>query len=322
MKKLLMIIPLVILLCFTFCCQQGEEVAGEGEEPVETEAKTEVSSGFVKVNEAEIFYQIEGHGIPMMVPNVMGTLAHQLSFSKDIRQDFQLILVDLYGGGKSVSGPIEKITRETLVDSLEQVRSELKLDKILLFGHSNGVILSLEYIKKYPQNVSHLILLGAGPKWWQFDDYVKTQQVYWDSFASDDRKKILQANQEELQLNNLTSVEDLRRFYRAHAPRFFYNPRYDGSHLVLDSIRMDVMTHVFNDVWKDYDATSFLSLIRCPVLILIGRYDFQNPPTLWDDEKEKFPDYTFYVFEESGHFPMFEEQELFDKKLIDWVKSH
>ena len=27
MKKLFMLIPLVILLCFTFCCQQGEEVA-------------------------------------------------------------------------------------------------------------------------------------------------------------------------------------------------------------------------------------------------------------------------------------------------------
>ena len=31
MKKLLMIIPLVILLCFTFSCQQGEEVAEEVE---------------------------------------------------------------------------------------------------------------------------------------------------------------------------------------------------------------------------------------------------------------------------------------------------
>jgi uncharacterized protein (TIGR02246 family) len=31
MKKLLMVIPLVFLLCFTFSCQQGEEVA---EEPV------------------------------------------------------------------------------------------------------------------------------------------------------------------------------------------------------------------------------------------------------------------------------------------------
>ena len=40
MKKSLMVIPLVILLCFTFGCQQGEEVA---EEPVvDVEADVEV----------------------------------------------------------------------------------------------------------------------------------------------------------------------------------------------------------------------------------------------------------------------------------------
>jgi hypothetical protein len=29
MKKLFMVLPLVFLLCFTFSCQQGEEVAEE-----------------------------------------------------------------------------------------------------------------------------------------------------------------------------------------------------------------------------------------------------------------------------------------------------
>jgi ketosteroid isomerase-like protein len=39
MKKLLMIIPLVILLCFTFSCQQGEEVAEEPVVDIEAEQK-------------------------------------------------------------------------------------------------------------------------------------------------------------------------------------------------------------------------------------------------------------------------------------------
>jgi len=37
MKKLLMIIPLVFLLCFTFSCQQGEEVAEEPAVDVEAD---------------------------------------------------------------------------------------------------------------------------------------------------------------------------------------------------------------------------------------------------------------------------------------------
>ena len=35
MKRLLVVIPLVILLCFTFGCQQGEEAKAEQEEPNE-----------------------------------------------------------------------------------------------------------------------------------------------------------------------------------------------------------------------------------------------------------------------------------------------
>ena len=46
MKKLLLVIPLVILLCFTFGCQQGEEVA---EEPaVDVEADTEAIKAWLE----------------------------------------------------------------------------------------------------------------------------------------------------------------------------------------------------------------------------------------------------------------------------------
>jgi len=39
MKKLLLVIPLVILLCFTFSCQQGEDVAEEPVVDVEADVK-------------------------------------------------------------------------------------------------------------------------------------------------------------------------------------------------------------------------------------------------------------------------------------------
>jgi len=51
MKKLLMIIPLVILLCFTFGCQQGEEVAEE------TKAEQEEPKGVMDL--AQVIQLIE-----------------------------------------------------------------------------------------------------------------------------------------------------------------------------------------------------------------------------------------------------------------------
>jgi len=44
MKKLLMVIPLVILLCFTFSCQQGEEVAEEPVVDVEIDVEADVAA--------------------------------------------------------------------------------------------------------------------------------------------------------------------------------------------------------------------------------------------------------------------------------------
>jgi len=54
MKKLFMIIPLVFLLCFTFGCQQGEEVAEEEkavqEEPKEVMALAQERQAIAEVN--------------------------------------------------------------------------------------------------------------------------------------------------------------------------------------------------------------------------------------------------------------------------------
>jgi len=44
MKKLLMILPLVFLLCFTFGCQQGEEVAEEAMVAALTEEDVEANN--------------------------------------------------------------------------------------------------------------------------------------------------------------------------------------------------------------------------------------------------------------------------------------
>jgi hypothetical protein len=43
---------------------------------------------------------------------------------------------------------------------------------------------------------------------------------------------------------------------------------------------------------------------------------------LWDDRKHVVSNLSYNLFEKSGHFPMVEEQELFDKKLLEWISTH
>jgi pimeloyl-ACP methyl ester carboxylesterase len=46
------------------------------------------------------------------------------------------------------------------------------------------------------------------------------------------------------------------------------------------------------------------------------------PYFLWDDRKGILPNLSYNLFEKSGHFPMVEERELFDKRLVEWIRTH
>ncbi len=46
------------------------------------------------------------------------------------------------------------------------------------------------------------------------------------------------------------------------------------------------------------------------------------PEIMWSDYINKLPTLNVYNFDKSGHYPHVEEQELFDKKLLKWIKDN
>ncbi len=41
---------------------------------------------------------------------------------------------------------------------------------------------------------------------------------------------------------------------------------------------------------------------------------------IWDNYKTKVPNLTVRLFEKSGHYPYYEEEELFRKEITDWTE--
>ena len=83
-----------------------------------------------------------------------------------------------------------------------------------------------------------------------------------------------------------------------------------------------MVNHFFGVLLEDYDLRPRLSELTTPLFLAQGRYDYATPYHLWEDVREGIPDLSYHLFERSGHFPMFEEQEAFDDLLIGWLLSH
>jgi proline iminopeptidase len=295
-------------------CAKEEAKTAEGA------SQQEDTSAIVSVEGAELHYVIEGKGRPWI------GLGHSESqrriLSQELRNHFKFVFMDLRHDARSnCSLEISKITLDTYLDDIDKVRKALGLDKAVVFGHSIHSYIALEYARKYPQNTSHVVMTGNTPY-----RASGVAEEFWESDASAERKMILKQNWEKItedELSRMSPKDRVVKTYMAMTPKLFYDPKYDSSWIyeVVESNR-DIANHLFNVIFKDYDIAERPGRVEIPVFLAIGRYDYLWPYFLWDDRKDTLPNLSYNLFEKSGHFPMVEEQELFDKKLVEWIKSH
>lgn len=83
-----------------------------------------------------------------------------------LSEHFRLVRYDERGNGLS-DWDVGAITFESLVQDLEAVTDALDLDRFPLFALSQGCAVAIEYTRRHPGRVSHLILLGGYATGWR-----------------------------------------------------------------------------------------------------------------------------------------------------------
>jgi sigma-B regulation protein RsbQ len=78
-----------------------------------------------------------------------------------ISQRYRVITLDLPGHGRSGSPASGKFSMELFARAVEAVRSEAKVDRAVLVGHSMGTPVIRQYALMYPQRVSALVLVDG-----------------------------------------------------------------------------------------------------------------------------------------------------------------
>lgn len=279
---------------------------------MKTHSGTLVSGGFT------LGYSIEGRGPDALV--IGSAVYYPRTFSQNLRQHLRMIFVDHRGFGMAPGAFTHAdFELDVLVDDLENLRQALGLNKVIVIGHSGHAYMALHYAKKYPENVSHVVMLATSP-----DGSAASFQAadrYFDESVNPTRKALYACAMQHLADDiNADPQHRFIHYSLRSGARIWYDPTYDARPL-WKGVRVipEMFDYVWGQLFRDIDITDGLERVTVPVFLGLGRYDFWNPPHLWEPLRDRFHDLRVRVFEQSGHTPQLEESALFDQELLAWL---
>jgi proline iminopeptidase len=270
---------------------------------------------FVSVDGAEIFYTTRGTGVPCIVPSLVGTKSMELLTPSPLVDRFQFVYADLRGAGRSTGDPTH-LTFDVLARDLDAVRAGLRLDRVAVLGYSIAGALAVEYGRRCPGSVSHVILAGTPPSG-DMGRLAAASTRFFKEDGSDERKQILREN-----MSRLPAGTPPQQAVVAQTPLRFFDPRTDVGPLYGEAeVNPRLFDHVLGTLVARWDITSDPGSLHVPTFIAHGRYDYVVPHAMWDGIVERLPNTTFRLFERSGHQPFFEEPQRFADVVGEWMNT-
>lgn len=281
-------------------------------------------TGVIESGKFKLRYLIEGEGPPAIV--IGSWNYYPRTFSSNLRRHLRLIFMDHRGFAPS-PGPVDNAEFELdiLLDDIELLRKKLKLEKVIIIGHSGHAIMALEYAKKYSQHVSHVVMIGISPG--LSEENADATEKNWQNVASVERKAALAKSFEiysDKKLTNLSSSERFTLEYVRKGPQIWYDFNFNALPLWENVVmNVDMFNHVWGSIFKTIDITKNLDKLQKPIFLALGQYDFiVTPSTAWENIIANYNNFTMCIFEKSGHTPQYEEPELFDTELLQWLSKN
>jgi proline iminopeptidase len=263
------------------------------------------------LNATELFYVEVGEGVTCLVMHGGLGFDHTClhPWLDPLGDVMHLVYYDHRGHGRSGRPPSETITFEQLCDDADALREHLGFEKVAVLGYSFGGCIALEFALRYPERLSHLILLDTSPG-----------GDYGEEIEANARRKGATEEQLEALEASLDTDADMGHLWKVIEPLYFHSYDADLAERVLGKTIFSAEAGKAGDaITEEWDLTPRLSEISVPTLILVGRDDFICPPSQAKIMQEGIPNSEMVVFEESGHVPYVEEPEAFFEAVRGWL---
>ena len=269
-SKTIPILLITILLCNS--CDNKKEQLEQGE-------------GFVEVSGGKIWYNIvgDGPGIPLLLLHGgPGFTSHYLNPMKELGADRPIIFIDQLGSGRSIIKMDTSIMEiSNFVEQINEVKESLGLNEYVLYGHSWGTMLGIDYYTKYPEGIKALILASPllSTEYWSRDAQRLIQQL------PDTIQLAIQNAENQNAFDTPDFLQAMDAYYQSYVARKL---PWDAN---MDSTFAQMNAEIYNYMWgpsefkalgtlKNFDRLDAAKKINVPTLFMCGEFDEAQPETV------------------------------------------
>jgi len=246
------------------------------------------------VNGIRLTYSDTGCGVPLLcLHGGMGVDAGTLHVPGILdlaKFGVRVIIPDQRGHGQSDRSSHSEYSHRTWAVDAHELAGSLGLSRFALLGHSYGGFLALEYAKRWPESLTHLVLVAtsAGPV--------------------------------PVPAANVSTDADLRRHFQSVWPRFFVGE--DKHWPLFETLQFsaDAYTAAFKQELPRYDLRSQVRGLEMPTLLMVGSDDPYCAHMEW--LAKHMPNARLCALDGVGHFPFVEAAAQFTERVAAFINDH
>lgn len=262
----------------------------------------------VRVRDVSLYVDVEGHGDPLVLMH--GGPSADLWTMGAFRRcadEHTLVFYDHRCNGRSVGVPVSSMTWENLTADADALREHLGFERWAVLGHSFGGQVALEYALRYPERVSHLVLLDTGgdSRWARENAPRLVAERGFDPKRTELVRRWFHGE--------ITPREYFPIFWRisgayVHGSEWRLMARMLADGGWRSRMRPEALIFCGRELAAGWSVLDRLGEISAPTLVMAGRQDFVFPPECQRELAAGIVGSQLVIIDDAGHNPQDEQR--------------
>jgi proline iminopeptidase len=275
----------------------------------------------MQIRGVSLFVDVAGHGYPLALMHGGPGADHwTLHPFRRLSDRFTLVFYDHRCNGRSEGAPVQSMTFENLTADADALRERLGFERWAVLGHSFGGHVALEYALRYPDRLSHLVLLDTGgDSHWAREK--APQQLARRGYSPAKVELVRRWFSGDLEPRDMMPMLVRIGDVYSSRPSLWLALRDLAGGDWRVKMRPEAFIFAGRHLMKGWTVMDRLGEIKTPTLVMAGADDFIFPPEHQRELAAAIPNARLQIIDGAGHNPQSEQTAQVMEAVADFISA-